>query len=754
MKSYTKRLLSLLLSVMMVLSCSAVSAFAEGEGEDPAQEEPSYAGKIIVLYTGNLRGDIDNYDELATAKADFAAKGADAVYLVDAGNYMQGTRFANSDRGNSIYELMDAAGYDVAAMGAYEFVFGNGGVGNPYHAASYKKFESQKELAEDASFTVISSNLNGPGTTGNYSFVENKVFGEEKKIAFVAQTDENTPSMIQDDWMAGCEFKENITRPTADVVVGLSNNGEAVEGATVTISAPTTGVPANADKVIGAYEIDLAKNTATPIEDFDLKNYSSNAKVARKISKVKAAALPAIGTSKVMLNGSDTANWQKETNLGDLTADAYLWYAENKFEGFKKDVPVVAIQNGGNCDQFLYPGDVTEVDLFNALPFSPFGMGIIYVSGEQLLTALEAGTSPSGRYSSFKDDRCPGFAQVAGMTYNVDFTKEYDAGEAYGYFNKANSINRATLLRVGDEAFDPAKTYAVITDNNLIGNNRNSSAMDTYYVFNEARDGGNTNISNGSTIWENDIVEMYIKDVLGGVIGDKYAEPQGRITFKTNEDLATELIEEAKKAAEAATKAAEKAKASGSVADAEAAVKAAEAAKLAAHNAADVANKSNNEDLKNEAKGIQEAADKAVNDAKAAKTAADKAAADKAAAAAAEAKAKKVKTVTVNVKTVNAKAIDKAVKAKGGSKKYVTKIILGKKVKKIGKSAFKKYTKVTTLEVKTKKLKKATVKKSLTGSKVKTIKVKVGKKKDNKKYVKKYKKIFTKKNAGKKVKIR
>ncbi len=38
--------------------------------------------------------------------------------------------------------------------------------------------------------------------------------------------------------------------------------------------------------------------------------------------------------------------------------------------------------------------------------------------------------------------------------------------------------------------------------------------------------------------------------------------------------------------------------------------------------------------------------------------------------------------------------------------------------------------------------------------KVNTVKVKVGKKKENKKYVKKYKKIFTKKNCGKKVTVK
>lgn len=74
-------------------------------------------------------------------------------------------------------------------------------------------------------------------------------------------------------------------------------------------------------------------------------------------------------------------------------------------------------------------------------------------------------------------------------------------------------------------------------------------------------------------------------------------------------------------------------------------------------------------------------------------------------------------------------------------------------VTKIAPNAFKG-TKVKTLTVKSKALTKASVKNSLKGSKVKTVKVKVGSKKENKKYVKKYKKIFTKKNAGKKVTVK
>ena len=123
------------------------------------------------------------------------------------------------------------------------------------------------------------------------------------------------------------------------------------------------------------------------------------------------------------------------------------------------------------------------------------------------------------------------------------------------------------------------------------------------------------------------------------------------------------------------------------------------------------------------------------------------------AARAALAKAKSVTTVAVNTKTVTAKSVKRAIAKAGGSAKYVREIVLGKKVRKIKKGAFKSCKKAKTLVVKTKRLKKSTVRKSLTGSKVSEVKVSVGTMKTNKRYVSKYKKAFTKANAGRKAKV-
>lgn len=109
--------------------------------------------------------------------------------------------------------------------------------------------------------------------------------------------------------------------------------------------------------------------------------------------------------------------------------------------------------------------------------------------------------------------------------------------------------------------------------------------------------------------------------------------------------------------------------------------------------------------------------------------------------------------LTVNAKTVSAKTLNAAIAKAGVSADSVTTITLGKKVKKIKKGAFKNFRNANTLVVKSKKLTRARVKGSLKGSSITKVKVNVGKKKTNKKYVKKYKKIFTKKNCGKKVRV-
>lgn len=67
------------------------------------------------------------------------------------------------------------------------------------------------------------------------------------------------------------------------------------------------------------------------------------------------------------------------------------------------------------------------------------GIGVIELTGAQLLETLEAAS---------QRENCPGFAQVSGLTYSLDTGKEYDAGEAYGKFFRADSVSRVTITSV------------------------------------------------------------------------------------------------------------------------------------------------------------------------------------------------------------------------------------------------------------------------------------------------------------------
>lgn len=87
-------------------------------------------------------------------------------------------------------------------------------------------------------------------------------------------------------------------------------------------------------------------------------------------------------------------------------------------------------------------------------------------------------------------------------------------------------------------------------------------------------------------------------------------------------------------------------------------------------------------------------------------------------------------------------------------KKKLEKVTLSKNITKIPAGTFKGCKALKTITIKSSKLTKKAVKGALKGSKVKTIKVKVGSKKQNKEIIKKYKKIFTKKNAGRKVTVK
>ena len=248
--------------------------------------------------------------------------------------------------------------------------------------------------------------------------------------------------------------------------------------------------------------------------------------------------------SSVALSGANDAARKGETNLGDLWTDALRWFAvsgriNEYFDeddiaagNTKIDVDadhIVALWNGGNLRADIAEGKFGAAELAQVLPY-PNKVAIVYMSGAQLLEALEA-AAQGLPYSEASAAACASFMQVSGLTYSVNADKAFDKGEVYkDPWSKANSVQRVSIESVNGKAFDTAATYAVITSN------ANFNGMDSSYVFKAAAE---TNEKSAiTTAVVRDIVWMYIDEQLENIVGEAYAAPQGRITVTATEQPA------------------------------------------------------------------------------------------------------------------------------------------------------------------------------------------------------------------------
>ena len=543
-----RKVLALLLSVVMTLTLLVSSAWAD--------EPKPLDGKTVILHTNDVHGSIELYAKVAAMKDDYEAQGAQVI-LADAGDYSQGTVYVSVNKGKDAVTMMNAAGYDVATIGNHEFDYG---------------YAQLKSNLDSAVFKVVCANVLQDGSPVFDAYTKINKGGVQ--VAFVgletpeAQTKAN-PALIQgltflagDEMYAAVQTQVDAARTAgADIVIVLAHLGvdsssepntsydlyEKVTGIdfiidghshTVMTKGPegepiqSTGTALNN---IGVITIDNAtkkieSNELIPIwhtEEVDGKEVpvydytKSDATVANAakaiIDPIDADYDQKFAESAVDLNGAKApGNRTEETNLGDLITDAMMWAIKTKAPGVDMN-NAVAITNGGGIRAAIAKGDITKKDVNTVLPFGNT-LAVVYVKGSELLEALEVST-----YCTPKS--LGGFPQFAGMEVELNTACEYDANDTTypgsTYFGP-KSINRITIKTVNGKAFDKDATYAVITNDFL------AAGGDTYYAFAAAQ----TQFDTGLPLDE--ILMEYITVELNGVVTDKYAAPQGRLTIVNN----------------------------------------------------------------------------------------------------------------------------------------------------------------------------------------------------------------------------
>ena len=540
-----RKVLALLLSVVMTLTLLVSSAWAD--------EPKPLNGKTVILHTNDVHGSIELYAKVAAMKGDYEARGAQVI-LADAGDYSQGTVYVSVNKGKDAVTMMNAAGYDVATIGNHEFDYG---------------YAQLKSNLDSAAFKVVCANVLQDGSPVFDAYTMINKGGVQ--VAFVgletpeAQTKAN-PALIQgltflagDEMYAAVQTQVDAARTAgADIVIVLTHLGvdsssepntsydlyEKVTGIdfiidghshTVMTKGPegepiqSTGTALNN---IGVITIDNAtnkieRNELIPIwhtEEVDGKevpvyDYTKSDETVANAAKAIIDPIDAdydqkFAESAVDLNGAKApGNRTEETNLGDLITDAMMWAIKTKAPGVDMN-NAVAITNGGGIRAAIAKGDITKKDVNTVLPFGNT-LAVVYVKGSELLEALEVST-----YCTPKS--LGGFPQFAGMEVELNTACEYDANDTTypgsTYFGP-KSINRITIKTVNGKAFDKDATYAVITNNFL------AAGGDTYYAFAAAQ----TQFDTGLPLDE--ILMEYITVELNGVVTDKYAAPQGRLTI-------------------------------------------------------------------------------------------------------------------------------------------------------------------------------------------------------------------------------
>lgn len=206
-----------------------------------------------------------------------------------------------------------------------------------------------------------------------------------------------------------------------------------------------------------------------------------------------------IATSEVGLNGVRADVRTRETNLGNLMADAHLAAARSRAADFGVPEPQVGLQNGGGIrnDSTIGPGDITLLDTFDIAPFTNF-ISVLEISAEDFIAAVEHGLAglPGAAGS---------FAQWAGLEVVYDPTAD-PGNRVVGL-----TLDDGTELVSGGTPVPNAGPVAIATIDFLAAGN------DGYDMF-EAYDFTTVGISYQQSLAE------YVED-LGTVTAADYADP-------------------------------------------------------------------------------------------------------------------------------------------------------------------------------------------------------------------------------------
>ena len=454
--------------------------------------------EIVIYYTNDVHTYIDgalSYDNIADLKAQ-TAKVAKGVLLVDAGDHIQGTAFGSMDKGAKIVEMMNAAGYDAAAIGNHEFDYG---------------MARALEIIEQADYDYLSANFyeEAAGVKGDNVTDAYKIYTiGGKKIAVIGITTpesftKSTPKYFQDDagnyiyGIAGgtdgaalyasvqavidaakAENPDYIialghlgidesSKPwtSKEVIANVSGLNAFIDGHShSSVVSETVKDKSGKDVILtqtGSYFDAIGKMTIKGdtiktelITSYGCADATTKGIKDAWIKSVNDQLGEKIGVAKVTLDNYDKDGnrlvRKQETNTGDFAADA-LYYLFDVTEGLDVDC---AIMNGGGVRNKAVTGDISYLTCKSIHTFGNVAC-LQTVTGQQILDALEWGARDVGKAE------CGGFLQVSGIEYEIHsyITSTVQKDDKGVWTAGPTGEYRVKNVKIGGEPIDLAASY-------------------------------------------------------------------------------------------------------------------------------------------------------------------------------------------------------------------------------------------------------------------------------------------------------
>ena len=372
---------------------------------------------VTVLHTNDVHGRMVEDDRngvigdalLSGIVNDYRSKGTTLVF--DSGDSFQGLPISNSSKGEDMATVMNAVGYDAMTVGNHEFDFG---------------LDQLRRLSKQINFPIITSNVyvNGVRLFQPSTIVDKTPGVDGDEVVVIGVTTPETATKTHPRNIVGVTFKDPISEVEA-VIDQVESNARAegkdyktyivlahlgidtttpvewrgstlaealsnyaplkgkrvlvLDGHSHTLHTATYGDNVtynqtgsylnNVGRVV--YNSDRILSHGVITHDEAKKNYQVNPTIKAMLDDIQAkykadSSKVVIENSPVKLSGDRMDVRVRETNLGNVVADALLDYGQS---GFSHKSNIAVTNGGGLRETIAKDKPVTKGDIIAVLPF-------------------------------------------------------------------------------------------------------------------------------------------------------------------------------------------------------------------------------------------------------------------------------------------------------------------------------------------------------------------------------------------------